>query len=85
MSKLIFTERAWEEYQYWNSVDKRIFKRINLLLKDIMRNGYNGIGKPEPLRHRDGNSRRIDDTHRLVYQISESGIEIIQCKGHYDE
>ena len=57
MSKLTFAERAWEDYLYWQKTDKKTLKRINLLLKDIARNGNDGIGKPEPLRHRDGWSR----------------------------
>ncbi|MCL1855698.1 MAG: Txe/YoeB family addiction module toxin [Clostridia bacterium] len=86
MSRQTFAERAWEEYLYWQENDKKILKRINLLLKDIVRNGNNGIGKPESLRHRDGWSRRIDDVNRLVYQLKENGsVEILQCKGHYDD
>lgn len=86
MSKLVFTERAWEEYLYWQAQDKKMVKRINALLKDIERNGFEGTGKPEPLKHRDGYwSRRIDERHRLVYQISGEMIEIVQCKGHYDD
>ena len=86
MSKLTFADRAWEEYLFWQEADKKTLKRINLLLKDIARNGNDGIGKPEPLRHRDGWSRRIDDVNRLVYRLKEDGsIEILQCKGHYDD
>jgi toxin YoeB len=85
MSRLIFTEKAWEDYLYWQSVDKKTLKRINLLLKDIERDAVNGIGKPEQLRHRDGWSRRIDDVNRLVYQKSGNDIEIIQCKDHYND
>ena len=86
MSKLTFAERAWEEYIYWQKNDKKTLRRVNLLLKDIARNGNDGIGKPEPLRHRDGWSRRIDDVNRLVYQLKNEGsIEILQCKGHYDD
>jgi toxin YoeB len=86
MSKLIFAERAWEEYLYWQGNDKKTLKRINLLLKDIARNGNDGIGKPEQLRHRAGWSRRIDDVNRLVYELKDdSSIEILQCKGHYDD
>ena len=66
--------------------DKKTLKRINLLMKDIERNGYNGIGKPEPLKYKDGQwSRRIDEVNRLVYEITDGFIEIIQCKGHYDD
>jgi len=85
MSKLIFAERAWDEYLYWQEHDKKILKHINLLLKDIARNGNDGIGKPEPLRHRDGWSRRVDDVNRLVYKFNDDSIEILQCRGHYDE
>jgi len=85
MSKLIFSEKAWEEYLYWQRNDNKTIKRINMLLKDIDRNGHDGIGKPENLKHRDGWSRRIDDTNRLVYQISKNGIEVLQYKGHYDD
>ena len=83
-----FQERGWNEYLDWQTQDKRTIKKINALIKDIMRNGYNGIGKPEPLK---GNlsgwwSRRIDDANRLVYRIKDNElIEISQCKGHYDD
>jgi toxin YoeB len=86
MSKIIFAEKAWEEYLYWQGNDKKTLKRVNMLLKDIARNGNEGIGKPEPLRYRDGWSRRIDDMNRLVYQLKDDGsIEILQCKGHYND
>ena len=85
MSKVIFAEKAWEDYLYWQGADKKMLKRINLLLKDIARSGNEGIGKPEALKHRDGWSRRIDDVHRLVYQIKSDSIEILQCRGHYDD
>lgn len=86
MNKISFTNRAWEEYCYWQSQDKKTLKRINLLLIDIQRNSFEGIGKPEPLK---GNltgywSRRIDDVNRLVYRIIDEQIEVVQCKGHYD-
>ena len=85
MNKVVFVERAWEDYLYWQETDKKMLKRINLLLKDIIRNGNEGIGKPEPLKHREGWSRRIDNVHRLVYQLKGDCIEILQCKGHYDD
>lgn len=86
MGKLTFTDRAWEEYLYWQTQDKKTLKRINTLLKDIDRNNFEGIGMPEPLRKYDGSwSRRIDEVNRLVYKISSGQIEIIQCKGHYDD
>jgi toxin YoeB len=84
MNKLVFAEKAWEDYLYWQETDKKTLKRINMLLKDIIRNGNEGIGKPEPLRYRDAWSRRIDNVHRLVYQLKHDSIEIFQCKGHYD-
>ena len=87
MSKFLFTEDAWEDYLYWQTRDKKILKRINQLLQDIERNGYNGIGKPELLRGDLSGfwSRRIDDEHRIVYRVTEDRVEIIQCRGHYDD
>ena len=86
MGKLTFAERASDEYLYWQEHDRKMHKRINLLLRDVPRSGNSGIGKPERLRHRDGWSRRIDDVHRLVYLLRDDGsIEILQCKGHYDD
>ena len=87
MSKIVFTEQAFSDYLYWQGQDKKTLKRINSLLRDIDRNGYTGIGKPEPLK---GDltglwSRRIDDMHRLVYRITGENIEVIQCEGHYDK
>lgn len=84
MNKL-WQDEAWEDYLYWQSQDRRTLKRINQLLQDISRNGYEGIGKPEPLK---GNysgwwSRRIDDTNRLIYRINNGQIEIAQCRSHY--
>lgn len=76
---------AWEDYLYWQAQDKKILKRINCLLQDIERNGYSGIGKPEPLK---GSlqgywSHRINDTRRLVYRITGNRIEILQRRSHY--
>ena len=83
--KKIWDEEAWEDYLYWQTQDRKTLKRINLLIQDIDRNGYSGIGKPEPLK---GNmqgywSRRIDEANRLVYRINGGKIEIIQCRTHY--
>ena len=85
MSSISFTESAWEEYCYWQTQDKKTLKRINLLLIDVQRNGFTGLGKPEPLKENLSGywSRRIDDVNRLVYKIENDKIEIIQCKGHY--
>ena len=81
-----FRERAWQDYLYWQETDKQILKRINALIKDIQRNPFEGIGKPEPLKHQFAGfwSRRINDEHRLVYTFVESDLIIIQCRYHYD-
>lgn len=86
MSNISFTEKAWQDYCYWQTQDKKTLKRINLLLQDIKRNNFSGIGKPEPLKNDLSGfwSRRIDDSNRLVYKINNEQIEIIQCKGHYE-
>lgn len=86
MNNIMFSDRAWEEYCYWQTQDKKTLKRINQLLADIKRNGFTGMGKPEPLKNNLSGfwSRRIDDTNRLVYKITNDYIEIVQCKGHYD-
>ncbi|MBQ5441663.1 MAG: Txe/YoeB family addiction module toxin [Firmicutes bacterium] len=78
---------AWEDYLFWQTKDKRIVKRINLLVKDICRSPFDGIGKPEPLK---GNlsglwSRRIDEEHRLVYLVEKDSVLIISCKNHYND
>ena len=83
-----FSIDAWEQYTDWQNHDKRILKRINDLLKDIVRgNPFDGIGRPEPLR---GNlsgfwSRHVDERNRLVYRIEEDVCQIVQFKGHYDD
>ena len=81
-----FRERAWQDYLFWQETDKKILKRINLLIKDVQRNPFEGIGKPEPLKHQFSGfwSRRINDEHRLVYTFIESDLVIIQCRYHYD-
>ena len=86
MNKITFTTKAWEDYCYWQTHDKKILKRINQLLKDIDRNFFEGIGKPEPLKENLSGywSRRIDDVNRLVYKITNNQIEVIQCKNHYE-
>ena len=84
--KIIWFEEAWDDYIYWQSQDKKTIKRINQLLQDSMRNGYTGIGKPEPLKGEFSGfwSRRIDEANRLVYRIQNGMLEILSCKGHYD-
>ena len=84
--KYVFVDESWDDYLYWQKIDKKMLKRINLLLKDISRQPYEGIGKPEPLKHnyRGFWSRRIDEEHRLIYQVREDEIRIIKCRFHYD-
>ena len=83
--KLIFAENAWEDYLYWQKTDKKILKRINTLIKDITREPFEGIGKPEPLKHALSGywSRRINDEHRIVYKIYQESILIAQVRYHY--
>lgn len=85
MRKIWFDE-AWDDYLYWQTQDRKTLKRINMLLKDIVRENFGGIGKPEPLKGDMSGfwSRRIDDVNRLVYRISGNVIEIVSCKGHYE-
>jgi toxin YoeB len=83
--KLIFSEFAWEDYLYWQKTDKKIIKRINKLISDIQRNKYEGIGKPEVLKHNLSGywSRRINSEHRIVYKIENNQILIAQLRYHY--
>lgn len=85
MRKIWFDE-AWEDYLYWQTQDKKTLRRINLLLKDIERGCFDGLGKPEPLKEELSGfwSRRIDETNRLVYRIRNGVLEILSCKGHYE-
>lgn len=77
--------QAWEDYLYWQKENKRILKRINALIKDIQRSPFDGIGKPEPLKHEWSGfwSRRINDNHRLVYAYKYGNVIIAQCRYHY--
>ena len=79
-------DKAWDDYLYWQSQDKKTLKRINQLIRDTERDPFNGIGKPEPLRGDLSGfwSRRIDDTNRLVYRVNGELLEILSCKGHYE-
>lgn len=85
--KKIWFDEAWEDYTYWQNQDRKTLKRINMLLKDIERGNFDGIGKPEPLKGELSGfwSRRIDDANRLVYRVSSNVIEIVSCKGHYTD
>lgn len=84
--KLAWTEAAWSDYLYWQGQDKKTLKRINQLIADVMRSPFEGIGKPEPLKENLSGfrSRRIDDTHRLVYAVTDSYITVIACRYHYE-
>jgi len=81
-----FSDNAWEEYIYWQTQDKKTLKRINAMLKDIDRNPYKGIGKPEPLKENWSGfwSRRIDDVNRIVYKVENGQLIIVQCGSHYE-
>ncbi|MEM8498046.1 MAG: Txe/YoeB family addiction module toxin [Pseudomonadota bacterium] len=83
--KLIFAENAWEDYLYWQKTDKKILKRVNMLIKEISRDPFEGIGKPEPLKHALSGywSRRINDEHRIVYKIQGDSMLIAQLRFHY--
>lgn len=83
----IWSDRAWDDYLFWQITDKKTLKKINDLVKDIERNGLSeGTGKPEPLKYRKAWSRRINHEHRLVYNIDENkNLLIISCKGHYED
>lgn len=83
--KLIFSENAWKDYLYWQKTDKKKIKRINLLIRDIQRTPYEGIGKPEALKHGLSGywSRRINDEHRLVYKVENDSVFIAQLRYHY--
>ena len=86
MSDLLFREKAWEDFLYWQSHNPKMVKRINMLLRDVARGSFGGVGKPEPLKGDLSGfwSRRIDSTHRLVYRVKGETIEILSCKGHYE-
>ena len=81
-----FSSRGFEDYVYWQNFDKRILKKVNDLLGDISRNPYEGIGKPEPLKHVLSGfwSRRITDEHRLVYRVEDNVIKVAQVRYHYE-
>ncbi|ODN66700.1 Txe/YoeB family addiction module toxin [Methylophaga muralis] len=82
---LSWTDEAWKDYLYWQGQDKKTLRRINKLITDVMRSPFEGIGKPEALKENLSGfwSRRIDDTHRLVYAVEDSAITIISCRYHY--
>ena len=83
--KLIFSEHAWNDYLYWQKTDSKVLKRINILIKAVQRSPFEGIGKPEPLKHALSGywSRRINDEHRVVYKVSNDTMFIAQLRYHY--
>lgn len=83
--RILWEESAWEDYCYWQNQDKKTLKRINALIRDIQRDYFNGIGKPEPLKNNLSGmwSRRIDDVNRLVYCIRDEAVIIASCRDHY--
>ena len=85
--RIIFSKISWEDYTSWLNEDKQMLKKINNLIKDIQKNPYEGIGKPEPLKYDLSGywSRRIDREHRLVYQVDKNEIRIYSCKYNYDK
>ena len=87
MSRITFTDDAWEDYTYWQTQDKKTLRRINALINDIKRNPYEGIGKPEPLK---GNysgfwSRHIDDQNRIIYRVVDDMTELFGLRNHYGD
>ena len=83
--KLVFSDEAWEDYLHWQETDRSMIRRINQLIKDVRRSPYEGIGKPEPLKHQLAGwwSRRIDAEHRFVYRATENAVEIAALRHHY--
>ena len=83
--KLIFSEHAWEDYLYWQQTDRKVLQRINLLIRDIQRSPFGGVGKPEALKHALSGywSRRINDEHRFVYRLETDSLLIAQLRRHY--
>ena len=81
----IWSDRSWDEYLQWQNENKKLLKRLNLLIRDIERSPFKGLGKPEPLKDNLSGwwSRKIDDANRIVYRVEKGNLEIAQCKGHY--
>ena len=84
---LLWHENGWEDYLWWLTQDKKTMKRINLLIRDMQRSPFDGIGKPEPLKDNLSGwwSRRIDEENRIVYRVQDDAIVIASCRNHYDE
>ncbi|MER6582966.1 Txe/YoeB family addiction module toxin [Nonomuraea sp. NPDC001023] len=84
--KVAFTSQGWEDYVHWQTADRQVLKRINRLVEDVLRDPYEGIGKPEPLKYALAGawSRRITDEHRLVYLVAHDEIVVLQARYHYE-
>ena len=84
--KKIWSDAAWDDYLYWQNQNKKLLKKINDLIKDIERKPFEGLGKPEPLKSNLSGwwSRRIDNTHCIVYRVENGNLEIAQCREHYN-
>lgn len=85
--KVVLSSRGWDDYLWWQREDRKLLKRVNLLIQDIARNGNAGIGKPEALKHGFQGywSRRINDEHRLVYKVVDDEVRIAACRYHYEQ
>ena len=83
---ILWEDRAWDDYLYWQAQDKKTLRRVNALIKDIQRDPFEGLGKPEPLKHELKGlwSRRIDDRNRIVYYELDGIVRIVACREHYD-
>ena len=83
--KLIFSENAWEDYLYWQKTNKKILNRVNKLIEQTKRESFEGVGKPEPLKHNLTGywSRRINEEHRMVYKVTDDALLIAQIRYHY--
>lgn len=83
--RLCFEAQAWEDYLHWQQTDRKLLRRVNELIRDTLRHPFEGIGKPEPLRHELAGawSRRVDQEHRLVYVVEKGDLVVLQCRSHY--
>lgn len=84
--RLVWTQAAWDDYVWWQGQDRKTLKRINLLIREALRDSFVGIGKPEPLRENLSGfwSRRIDDVNRLVYAVDDGDLTVVSCRYHYE-
>lgn len=85
--RITWLPNGWKDYIHWQETDRKIFQRVNELIKDALRNPFSGIGKPEPLKNnlKGWGSRRITQEHRLIYRVEDGGLLILQCRFHYED